>query len=290
MTSFVGISVASAQATAASILYLDNTSSHCADSGTGTQAAPFCTIQAAADAVQPGQTVLVGGLDNGYNEDVKVKTSGTTSAPITFASAHGYFTDATPDHDFTLIGVSNIVISGLYGDSINDSVLVSGSSNITIENSTLRQSAATQTSTIAAVHVTGASNAVTVERDWFETFNGPNGEGVRIDGGSTNTVVATNYVGFYGYSGVDVVGASGTDIVGNTFGNVLGPQCGPGISITSGSTSTSVENNVVTNITSQFSACAAGSQSDGLLVSADSAAGTSVQYNVFSTDGGGTTP
>lgn len=289
-TSFVGISVASAHATTASILYVDNTSSHCADTGTGTQAAPYCTIQAAADAVQPGQTVLIGGWGNDYNEDVKVKTSGTASAPITFASAHGYFTDATPDHDFTLTGVSNIVISGLYGDSINDSVLVSGSSNITIENSTLRQSAATQTSTIAAVHVTGASNAVTVERDWFETFNGPNGEGVRIDGGSTNTLVATNYVGFYGYSGVDVVGASGTDIVGNTFGNVLGPQCGPGISITSGSTSTSVENNVIANITSQFFSCAAGSQSDGLLVSADSAAGTSAQYNVFSTDGGGTTP
>jgi hypothetical protein len=231
-TASLGIfSVAPAGASVASTLYVDNTSSACSDSGAGTAAAPFCTIQAAANVVAPGQTVLIGGFDNSYSEDVKVKTSGTPSAPITFAAAGTIFTDAQPDHAFTLAGVSNIVIKGLYGDSTDDTVLVSGSSNITIENSTLRQASSSPTATTAGVHVTGSSNAVTVERDHFATFSGPTGEGVRVDGGSKGTVIATNALSFYGVTGIDVVGASGTEIAGNTLGNGLGGGCGTGISI-----------------------------------------------------------
>jgi hypothetical protein len=33
--------------------------SWCSDFGAGTQAVPFCTIQAAANVVNPGQTVLI---------------------------------------------------------------------------------------------------------------------------------------------------------------------------------------------------------------------------------------
>ena len=49
-----------AQAIAAA-LYVDAASSACNDLGSGTQAVPFCTIQAAANVVNPGQTVYIEG-------------------------------------------------------------------------------------------------------------------------------------------------------------------------------------------------------------------------------------
>src|ERR1051326_8521293 len=97
-----------------------------------------------------------------------------------------------------------------------------------IENSTLRQDSSSVSSTSAGVHVTGASTAVTVERDRFERF-GFYGEGVRVDGGSTRTVVATNDFSGAGVIGVDVVGANITDIAGNTIGSYYGGDCGVGI-------------------------------------------------------------
>jgi hypothetical protein len=50
----------------------------------GTQAQPFCTLQAAADVVVPGQTVRIAG--GSYNQEVDLTRSGTASAPITFAA------------------------------------------------------------------------------------------------------------------------------------------------------------------------------------------------------------
>jgi hypothetical protein len=289
--SLTSIAVAApAGATSAADLYVDNTSTACTDSGSGSAAAPFCTIQAAADVVAPGQTVLIGGFGNSYNEDVKVRTSGTAVAPITFAAAHTYFTDAEPDHAFTLSGVSNIVIRGLYGDSSNDTVLVSGSSDITVENSTLREDAPSPTSTIAGVHVTGSSSAVTVKQNWFMSFGGQYGVGIRVDGGATGTVVASNYLGYPGATGIEVAGATGTKIAGNTIGGVLGGTCAPSVTVTAASASTSLENNVFSGVSSPFFTCPAGSTPADLVVSADSAATTTAKYNVLSTDSGGTTP
>ncbi|HET9172135.1 MAG TPA: hypothetical protein VFN97_22080, partial [Actinospica sp.] len=50
-----------AQAATATTLYVDNLSTACTDSGSGTQAAPYCTIQAAANAAVAGDTVLITG-------------------------------------------------------------------------------------------------------------------------------------------------------------------------------------------------------------------------------------
>src|SRR5579875_3271161 len=77
----------------ASTIYVDNGDSACTDTGTGTAAAPFCTIQAAADAAEPGQTVLVDPGANAlnpatwqsYDEDVQITRSGAPGDPITFA-------------------------------------------------------------------------------------------------------------------------------------------------------------------------------------------------------------
>ena len=55
----------------------------CSDTGPGTQDMPFCSVQAAADVVMPGQTVdIVGAPSQGGK--VTLTRSGTPSAPITF--------------------------------------------------------------------------------------------------------------------------------------------------------------------------------------------------------------
>jgi hypothetical protein len=65
------------------------------DNNAGTTAtAPLASLQAAADLVHPGDTVLVmnGTYTNGGNDVLTISTSGTAGAPIIFEAAPG----ATP--------------------------------------------------------------------------------------------------------------------------------------------------------------------------------------------------
>ena len=49
-----------AHAASATTLYVGNApTAHCSDAGTGSSAAPYCTIQAAVNAASAGTTVLV---------------------------------------------------------------------------------------------------------------------------------------------------------------------------------------------------------------------------------------
>jgi hypothetical protein len=290
--SLTAITASSASATSAATLYVDKSSPSCTDSGTGSPSAPFCTIQAAANVVGPGQTVLISGeklLNGDYSESVLVKHSGTAAAPITFAAADRYFLVNGPQGPaFNLTGVSDIVIKGVFANSIGVSVAVSNSSNITIEDSTLWQGwvPAPSPLPVATVHVTNHSSAVTVQRSWIA---GHAADAVLVDGGSTGTVVATNVVNARQIStGIAVSGATGTAVAGNTIDN--GQGCVTGISVTANSASTSVENNVIAGLETYYNPdCEAGTATD-LSVSADSAGTTNAQYNVLADDGLQTTP
>ncbi len=65
------------------IYNVDNASS-CSDSWSGTEYAPWCTIQHAADVVSAGDTVYV--KPGKYDERVIIKKSGLSGSPITFRS------------------------------------------------------------------------------------------------------------------------------------------------------------------------------------------------------------
>src|SRR5581483_264080 len=98
-----------AEAVGGPVLYVDGSSASCTDGGTGTQAAPFCTIGAAAAVVAAGQTVQV--APGVYRESVTVRSSGTSSAPIVFAAAPGA-TVTGGAHGFAVSGRSWVTING----------------------------------------------------------------------------------------------------------------------------------------------------------------------------------
>jgi hypothetical protein len=75
-----------ANAAVGTTLYVDGASTTCSDSGTGTQAVPYCTIQAAANAATAGDDVLITGADYDDETQVTISKSGTATAPITFES------------------------------------------------------------------------------------------------------------------------------------------------------------------------------------------------------------
>jgi hypothetical protein len=70
------------RAARASVYVVDQAAPGSADTNPGTEESPFKTIQRAADAVKPGDTVCV--MAGRYDERVKVKTSGSKGKPITF--------------------------------------------------------------------------------------------------------------------------------------------------------------------------------------------------------------
>jgi hypothetical protein len=95
----LAITATPAHAATPPVLYVD-ASGVCSDRGSGTQQVPFCSLQPAADAVQPGQTVSVG-YSNLVQANVTLTHSGTPTAPITFVGFPK--ADLTPSDSVALV-------------------------------------------------------------------------------------------------------------------------------------------------------------------------------------------
>jgi hypothetical protein len=158
---------------AAATLYVEQYAPTCNDSGPGTQAEPFCTIQAAANVVAAGQTVDIEG-DNGiaaeYAQAVVVTHSGTPTAPITFNGVvppGGMIPDLDPTSGvpLTLDGVHDVTISHVaftpYSNA--DGIDVTGSHEVTLDNVSISQQG-NPTTNPDAITVDGTSANVTVSR------------------------------------------------------------------------------------------------------------------------------
>jgi len=106
----IGLSIAMIHAAAASTFHVATTGD---DSAAGTDAAPWRTIQHAADSVAPGDTVMIhAGTYTGF----LVQTKATQTAPIAFVGSGAVNIDgaATADQDAVHVdGASWITISGL---------------------------------------------------------------------------------------------------------------------------------------------------------------------------------
>ncbi|MFJ9519402.1 PKD domain-containing protein [Kitasatospora sp. NPDC101801] len=235
-----------------SVLYVNNRNSKCSDAGTGAQAQPYCTIQAAADVAQPGQTVrITGGY---YQEQVVLKQSGTAQSPIVFeGELNGTRQSATRlvggalsrnaalPHSVTAIGVHDVVLKDLSFQSLQEAVVVKDSDRITITGSvfTLVGTTSPSFATAApAVRLSGKTTGTTISRN---RFGASGGAGLAIDAGVAGTVVTTSAFNANRGGGITVTDAPGTVLTSNT----VVENCGHGIALLGDSSGAAIRNNVV---------------------------------------------
>ncbi|MFE7634290.1 right-handed parallel beta-helix repeat-containing protein [Kitasatospora sp. NPDC057518] len=267
---------ASGAAAAGGTLYVDNaTYAHCTDGGTGTQSAPFCTVGAAAAAVQPGQTVEIAAAE--YRDTaLSLTRSGTTEAPITFRSKSGGVRlvggPGNQDNTITVKGADHLRFENLaVVSTMRSAVVVDGGHDVSFTNVAVWGS---------GVRITNSSDKVTWARSEYKYGWGP---AVQVDGGSTGTILTTNVfrnVSAGGLTGIVVKDAPNTVVVANT----VEPVCSAGIVLDGTSSGAVVENNVVTESRDR---CADPAAATGLTIGASATVGTKADYNLVDPSGSG---
>jgi hypothetical protein len=228
-----GIIALPQQAVAASAarLYVDRGASTCTDSGSGRRAAPYCTIQAAADVATAGDTVVIAGSNDDYffggnspyDENVTVTHSGTRSAPITFEAAEQTYTIYGPTAGFTIEGDYVDVVGATAASQQRPTIVVSGAHD-TIDGV---QAELNVSSVGPTILVEGADT--TIERSRISGYAanvialGAAAEGTTL----TTDIVHVNF-GTAAYSAIDATGARNLVVTGNT----IEADCANGISLT----------------------------------------------------------
>ena len=267
----LGLDSAQADTVTATALYVNAATGTCNDSGPGTQAEPFCQIQAAANAAQPGDTVYI---SEGSYAPVTITSQGTAAAPVSFVATgggHPYVTTLS-GAAITLSGAQYVNLTGINAHAAGTStVVVDGSQHISVDTGSLSVQAVTgATGTPAAeLAVDGDSADVSVTRT---TVSGALGWGIAIAGGAQDVTLASDSIVGASVGAVQAVGASALHLAGDT----LTSDCGDGVSLTSG-TSGSVENTVAVPVTG--ATCTGDSSPAEISVDASSAAQVTADYN-----------
>ena len=255
----LGGGTAVAHADDTTVLYVDGSSASCTDTGTGAEAAPYCTIQPAANAAVAGDTV---DIETGtYDGDVDVTSTGTAAAPIVFQAVGRVSLvpgsgQSQPVLSFD--GASYVTFEGGLNSNIDSentlvqSTVVSGSSHITLDELKAQK-----------IEVTGTSSDVTISRNWL------NGGSVTLDAGGSGDIISTNWLEGSSISAADV---TNTAIASNTVEAIgTAPQ---GIIVSGASTGVTVENNIVA-----YPGVGSSNEPE-ISVDAAAAAGTTADYNV----------
>lgn len=274
-------------------LYVDVTrSAICSDSGPGTLAEPFCTVQHAASVVDPGQTVdIMSSEPDPVPQSVTITRSGTPDEPITFSWLRTASEPADPilspgkqtGHAvITLNGVHDVTLSDLRIQNFgtDDGIDVIGSQDISVTGEAITHTA-TQAPFVAsaAVSIDGGSSDVAVSRT---RFGGTPRYAVISAMGAQDVMVTTNATQLTTGSGFVLNGTIGATVTSNTVlveCNVNSPAAS-GVTL-AGGTSGTVENNVF--VAEAETSC--GVPSAGLSVDASSAHGVTADYNAFISGG-----
>ncbi|MER5637598.1 PKD domain-containing protein [Kitasatospora sp. NPDC002227] len=283
----------------AATLYVDDSVAGCSDSGPGSQAQPFCTVQAGADAAHAGQTVAVAMGKGQYAEQVTLHNSGAPGKPIVikgvptrgdspYVGVFAYYGKPETARAFVLDHVHDVTVQGFaLGDTAAEAVLVKDSSGITLDSNEVDGAGwgnfapQGQQPTVPGgnpvIRLTGASSDITVSRN---RIGGGNGGGIAVDAGVTGAVLTTNAVTANGRAmtgkgaGISVTGAPHTVITSNTVAS----SGAAGIVLTGGSHDATVENNVVADSYSRLDKEPTATE---FSVSADSTPGTTADYNTL---------
>ncbi|HEX3647798.1 MAG TPA: PKD domain-containing protein [Pseudonocardiaceae bacterium] len=262
-------------------LFVNNVLGTCSDSGPGSADQPYCTIQAAANAVLPGQTVHIAAGQ--YSGQVSIARSGTQGAPITFTgvpqpatAASKPIVNAHGGPGFHVAGAHDVVITGVQVVGSAPGVAVSDSSRVTVTDDFLNGAGDSGD----GVDITGTSSDVTVSRSVIVDYLG---DGIAVGAGVSRTTVTTDIINRNSGPGVAADDAPGTVVTSNSVVR----NCTAGISLAGKSTGGIVENNILDtddNTAVGGSPCAAVPFLAELAVSADSVTGTSADYNLIDGD------
>ncbi len=259
----------------AAILYVNGAASNCTDTGPGTQAVPFCSIQAAANVVVAGQTVQVQASPGFAYGAVTIAHSGTPTAPITFTGAGptGSMALIQPTASFpsvTILGASNVALSSFdiqHAGSL-DGVDVTNSQDVTLNALFINEDGST-TSSPSGVAIDGTSSSITVSRSQiFEEH----GDGIAVKAGAGNIIISTNYVG----SSSQLAGISVDSATADVTSNSVLATCGDAVSVTRTAVVTAENNFLGITPSSTCSGPAAA-----LSVSTAAAPGTHSAYNAL---------
>jgi hypothetical protein len=270
-------------------LYEDDAAgSGCSDTaaGAGTQAVPFCTLQAAANAVVAGDTVLV--TPGNYAGFTLTNAQGTASAPITFessilpsspmqadsqiriANALGEGAPSTPAHAIDVEGSSHVDLENFEVEELatSDALRIDASNNVAVGEFSDWVAYTPNAQTAPDIHVTGDSSYVTITR--VSEFNADGQPYVQVDAGGSHDVIADSaFWGNYGTT-VSVAGTSDAEITGNTFLMSYSTA----ISLTGTSPGSTIEDNIVS-----FNGFY-GTNTASIVVGTGSTTGTTLDYNV----------
>jgi parallel beta-helix repeat protein len=236
---------ATAAVAATSTLYVNGGSSSCSDAGPGSQAAPFCTISAAAARAVAGQTVLVS--SGTYRESVTVKNSGTSGAPLVFAAAQGATVTVTGGtNGFKLSGLSYVQIKRFtVTNTVGVGILVSGSNHITVESNVVSVAGQGSGSVVKGISLSGTTRSVVR----YNTTHDNSDAGIGITSASNNNFVTGN--NSYGNARPASRAAAGIDLRNSTGnqvnGNYLHDNQDSGLNIWNSSNGTIAVNNVLSD-------------------------------------------
>ncbi|GIF74285.1 right-handed parallel beta-helix repeat-containing protein [Asanoa siamensis] len=222
-------------------------STDCGADADGTRARPYCTIRAAAEVVQPGQTVAV---DEGVYTESVVVPSGQPGRPITFSAYRGPNRRVTvlpgDGPAFLLSGVSNVVIDGFsIGRLLHPGapVVIENSSDVTITNGSVTADG------VAAVQIKDGSRRVTVSAMAGSTTAGA--PVFAVTSGATDTLLAGNTAQVLRTGatapvgpGIAVADAPRTTITNNT----VATDCLDAVTVTGSSGGFALYNSVVSTL------------------------------------------
>ncbi|MFC1418378.1 PKD domain-containing protein [Streptacidiphilus cavernicola] len=284
---------AAADGAAGSTIYVGTTAGDvCSDTaaGRGSQQTPYCTPQSAVDAAQPGQTVQI--ASGQYKGELDVTHSGEPGAPITITHGDNWglrsgaaWINYEGAQGIVLTGVHDVVVRGLSMLTTGDAVQLTDSSDVTVENTWMQHTSPAAGNAATGIAVGGGSSAVTLAHDWVTGYGnaGVAVGGAATDGAATGTTV-TGSVLLGNGAGIVATDAPGARVVGNT----LATNCGSALVLGGGSSGALIENNIASRDGVSSSAAVAGSGclpataagAPELNVSADSAPGSSLDYNL----------
>ena len=262
--------IAHADTASGSTIYVNNITTSCSDTApdAGSAAVPFCTVQAAADVVQAGQTIQLFASSTPYQGPVVLKNSGTSTAPITIDGGAELESTAQATA-LTLDGVHDVTVENLrvYAASSQNALDVVGSQNIALSHLILNmQNITTGIPAASGLTVDGASSDVTLSRSSLDAGWGTSA--VHAEAGSQRVVITTDQIATGGspaHGGVWLDGAVKAAVTSNT----LGSSSVPDIAVDGGS-SAAIENNVMN-----------ASTVGAISVAADSTATVNSDYNTI---------